>query len=61
MTLLDVICHINIDVIKSTNPQFKTTYNKIKQDTQYWLYFKDYNGAIDGAHIQVYHLQDDDS
>ncbi|KAL0561301.1 hypothetical protein IC582_001723 [Cucumis melo] len=51
--VLDVICHMAIDVIKPTDPQFKTTSDKIKQDTRYWSYFKDCIGAIDGTHIQV--------
>ncbi|KAA0062826.1 putative nuclease HARBI1 [Cucumis melo var. makuwa] len=45
--VLDVICHMAVDVIKPTDPQFKTTSDKIKQDTRYWSYFKDCIGAID--------------
>ncbi|KAL0549689.1 hypothetical protein IC582_014176 [Cucumis melo] len=51
--VLDVICHMVVDIIKPTDPQFKTTSDKIKQDTRYWLYFKDCIGAIDGTHIHV--------
>ena len=42
-----------VDEIKPTNPQFKTTSDKIKQDTRYWSYFKDCIGATDGTHVQV--------
>uniref|UniRef100_A0A9I9E717 DUF8040 domain-containing protein n=1 Tax=Cucumis melo TaxID=3656 RepID=A0A9I9E717_CUCME len=33
--VLDVICHMAVDVIKSIDPQFNTTSDKIKQDTRY--------------------------
>ncbi|TYK11643.1 L10-interacting MYB domain-containing protein-like [Cucumis melo var. makuwa] len=36
-----------------SDPQFKTTSDKVKQDTRYWSYFKDCTGAIDVTHIQV--------
>ncbi|KAL0548927.1 hypothetical protein IC582_013404 [Cucumis melo] len=52
--VLDVICHMTVNyVIKPTDPQFKTTSDKIKQDTRYWPYYIDCIGAIDGTHIKV--------
>ena len=42
-----------MDIIKPSDPQFKEVPDKIRNDDQYWPYFKDCIGVIDGKHIPV--------
>ena len=51
--VLDVFCLLAIDIIKPNDPQFKEVPNKIRNDGQYWSYFKDCIQVIDGTHIPI--------
>ncbi|KAH9688209.1 DDE Tnp4 domain-containing protein [Citrus sinensis] len=51
--VLDAVCHMAIDFLKPSDPQFKEIPKKIRNDDRYWPYFKDCIGAIDGTHIPV--------
>ncbi|RVX08681.1 Protein ALP1-like [Vitis vinifera] len=51
--VLDVVCLMAVDIIKPSDPQFKEVPDKIRNDDQYWPYFKNCIGVIDGTHIPV--------
>jgi hypothetical protein len=50
--VLDSITLLAADVIKATDPQFRTVHPRL-QEARFWPHFKDCIGAIDGSHIPV--------
>ena len=51
--MLDSISHMVVDIMKPNDQLFSNVPNKIKNDDQYWSYFKDCIGVIEGPHIPV--------
>jgi hypothetical protein len=51
--ILMVVSRMAIDIINPIDREFKNVPRKIRDDEQYWPYFKNCIGAIDGTHIPV--------
>ncbi|CAL8134875.1 unnamed protein product [Prunus armeniaca] len=51
--LLDIICHMAVDIIKPLDPEFKGVPEEILRDSRYMPHFKDCIGAIDGVHVKA--------
>jgi hypothetical protein len=48
-----VVSRMVIDIINHIDREFRDFPSKIRDDEQYWLYLKDYIGAIDGTYVPV--------
>ncbi|CAB4283135.1 unnamed protein product [Prunus armeniaca] len=51
--ILEAISRMAIDFRSPSDPKFKRVPKKIKDDNQYWSYFKDCIEAINGTHVPV--------
>jgi hypothetical protein len=51
--ILMAVSRIAIDIINHIDREFRDVPSKIRDDEQYWPYFKDCIGAIDGTHVPV--------
>ncbi|KAL5573589.1 hypothetical protein UlMin_023186 [Ulmus minor] len=51
--VLNAICLMSVDVLKSQDPEFKDIPIQILNDSRYMPHFKDCLGAIDGVHVQT--------
>jgi hypothetical protein len=51
--VLMAVSRMAIDIINPIDREFRDVSSKIRDDEQYWLYFKDCIGAIDGTHVPV--------
>ncbi|XP_062100238.1 uncharacterized protein LOC133806123 [Humulus lupulus] len=51
--VLDVLCHMSVDVLKSPDPEFKDVPEEILKDFRYMPHFKNCIGAIDGVHVNA--------
>ena len=49
--VLDAVCGLAKDIIKPVDPLFTDIPNEIRNDEQYYPYFKDCIGAIDGTYM----------
>ncbi|XP_062085763.1 protein ALP1-like [Humulus lupulus] len=51
--VLDVLCHMSVDVLKPPDPEFKDVPEEILKDSRYMPHFKNCIGAIDGVHVNA--------
>ncbi|XP_062099963.1 uncharacterized protein LOC133805828 [Humulus lupulus] len=51
--VLDVLCHMSVDVLKPPDPKFKDVPEEILKDSRYMPHFKNCIGAIDGVHVNA--------
>ncbi|XP_060972307.1 uncharacterized protein LOC133038235 [Cannabis sativa] len=51
--VLDVLCHMSVDVLKPPDPDFKDVPEEILRDSRYMPHFKNCIGAIDGVHVNA--------
>ncbi|KAL3726342.1 hypothetical protein ACJRO7_031261 [Eucalyptus globulus] len=51
--VLNKVCNMGKDLIQPIDRQFQEVPEKIKKDRQFYPYFKDCIGAMDGTHIQA--------
>ncbi|XP_062089051.1 uncharacterized protein LOC133795613 [Humulus lupulus] len=51
--VLDVLCHMSVDVLKTPDPEFKDVPEEILNDSRYMPHFKNCIGVIEGVHVNV--------
>ncbi|XP_062075758.1 uncharacterized protein LOC133779875 [Humulus lupulus] len=51
--VLDVLCHMSVDVLKPPDQEFKDVPEEILNDSRYMPHFKNCIGAIDGVHVNA--------
>ncbi|XP_062088984.1 uncharacterized protein LOC133795548 [Humulus lupulus] len=51
--VLDVLCHMSVDVLKTPDPEFKDALEEILNDSRYMPHFKNCIGVIDGVHVNA--------
>ncbi|WCJ39611.1 hypothetical protein M5689_020588 [Euphorbia peplus] len=57
--VLDVMDGLSRDILRPRDPEFSNIPSQIANDTRYMPHFKDCIGAIDGTHIEVIIVEED--